>query len=876
MSNNIVQVTEKPLDFITKVASQGIPTQTDLTKTSQAGSNKTILSDGTLTSEKILRALVDCFSDEYKNKKLTLSIQEYLDMVLEKPQLMLRPISRYVKDAMDYVDTIYGSKTVRRLGRDVREFSFLDLPWKPQELKSVERFIGHPVFWNKFYGRLDNFSKMACPNTAYFIHGPGSTGKSRAFDSLFETLEYYSNTDEGAMFTYEWVFDKNLSDMGFHSLLNSRQNLPVKQDEIILSIPANKNSMPIFLFDLDYRRELVDLLIKSEKLPEDFNRDFLLTFKLDEMSRKIRDGLLELYEGDGAKALRHLRIRRSYFSKNGGKGLVLKQPTSAPNTYLKPITPDINWDALPPQIVNVLSSAGLHSLEGALATANHGIYYCDDMFRGIEKHRGLNEFLYILRLAEKGDANVPDPSGINVLNETFDILQLGTVNDSRLGEVAELDPENWDAIRARLDGDPIEHERCYKYVAKLFKDKLDIMVPPETHRHVSPNVLNAFSLWVAMTHLFPHANPSYYDKLPLNDQSKKRIKQLLENMTLLNKALLYQNEDINSFVLDSRDFSYGAEDQKFLQDNTQFISEEYNLGFGEHNLEIYEGCVGLPSRVAERILAQAARYKPNESFTVIELFNVLEQACKRTFRFEMQRNQLVAKIKEDKVKAANGGNKNTTRDSEAFNIPQEFPPTKDLLDQVIKFTKRKIRYDVCQATGIWKSRDQIKDDLQRYFAHVKAYTQRDSVAPAYRMPIEKSEPNNEVLSLNESIFNPDLSESRKDDFRRELITKIGSWKLDLKNEGKDAMENIDSIFPDLASKLEAKYTKENKIFITNFVEDLKAYIEYGKNIGKIMLLQNDPKRKALFLVGIKGLEERGYNIESLTKEVQFAFKDYIS
>ncbi len=795
-----------------------------------------------------------------------------MDLVLERPELMLRPIAKYAKDAIDYVDREYGSKAVRRLGRNVREFAFLDLPWKPKELKSVERFIGHPIFWNKFYDRLDAFSKMACPISVEFAHGPGSTGKSRAFDSFFELLEFYSHTDEGAIYTFEWAFDDKLSEFGFHQ---SKESAYINPKDLILSIPANKNSMPIFLYNLNYRRELINKLVEIDKLPKDFNRDFVLTVELDDMSKKLLKGMLQLYGKSLDKVIRHIQVKRRFYSTNGGEGLVLKQPTTAPNTFLRPITPSVNWDALPPQILNILSNAGLFSLEGALATANHGIYYCDDMFRGIERHRGLNDYLYILRLAEKGDANVTDPTGSKVLNERVDVLQLGSMNDTRLMEVAELDPENFEAIRARLNGNQIEHERCYGYIAKLFKDKLEVMVPSEGDRRVSPNVLDSFSLWVAMTHLFPHANTAYYDNLPsLNKETKEKLKSLLANITLLEKALLYQNEDLNLYRLDSRELKYNSETQKFLQDNTEYIAKEYDLGFGENNLEVYEGCVGLPSRIAERILSMAVHYKPDETLTVVELFSVLEQACKRTFKFEAQRNQLIAKIKEDKEKLSKTNTSSHERDS--FNIPKDFPPTRELLSQVIEHTKRKIRHDVCRVTGFWKSQDQIKEDLARYIANVKALLRGEIVSEQYRLHSSNPKPSEEMLRGNERIFRGDSDlDSNRHEFRQGLLTKIGSWQMANEDKNpKNALEHIDQIFPDLVSKLEGEYTRVNKEWVENFINDLKVYIQNGQDINKIISLQNIPKRKEILLEGLQGLEKLGYDMQSIIREVDFAFQGY--
>lgn len=850
-------------------------------------------SDRTLTNDRVspssnngvnsysraLRALTD-LDGEFTRAKDVMSVQEYLDLVDERPQLLLRPISKYITDAIDYVDREFGAKTVRVLGQEAKEFAFLRLPWKMKELKSKEPFRGHPVFWNKLYSKLKDFSRMAHPNNILMINGPKSTGKSCAFDSLFELLEYYSKTEEGALYSFEWIFDNKLSTFGFHNG-NGTTHSPIAQKDIVLSISANNNSIPFFLFNPKFRKEKIEEFIQAGHLPEDFNKDFVLSSQLDKMSETIKKGFYSFYKGVAPNAkkeeiannvLRNVQVFRWQFSKDGGKGLVLKQPTTAPDTVLIPIMPETNWDLIPPQIVNVLSKAGLFAMKGTLSTANNGVLYLDDMFRGSDRHKGVNDFLYTLRLGEKGDASVPDPSGIVHMNENFHILHIGTVNDSRIAEVAQQDGENLDAIKDRADWFTIEHERCYRYVAELFEDKLNVMIPTESERHISPNVLDAFSLWVTMTHLFPTANDSYYDGLLISDaKEKEKLKTLAKSMTLLEKALLYQGEDLNAHVIDSAEFRYNSEAQQILQAHTPAITNEYNLGFGEQNLAIYEGCVGLPSRVAERILASATRLKPDESFTVLELFHALEQACKRTFKYELDRNELITAILSEKQKKL----KNTTGSSskgEQITIPK-FPSTEDLLSQVKAYMKRKIKSDVCKATEVWKTKSEVKSDLQKYFAHVRAYITGDKIPVKYRVTSSEEKPNITFLRSKESAFG--ISEKDSHLFRTEKMGNLAAWMLD--HSDVDAWEHLDKIekFRDLFNKLEAEYTKENWNGINNFISDLKEYISNGKQEDKIISIQNDKtgRRKETLLKGIEGLQKMGYSLESLVKEVIFAFQD---
>ncbi|MBI2996348.1 MAG: hypothetical protein HYY52_06545 [Candidatus Melainabacteria bacterium] len=824
-----------------------------------------------LTSERVLGNLTRLLKEQFNRSKPVLSLKEYTGLVLERPDLRLRPISKYALDAINYVEREYGpGKTVRVLGRDLKEYKFLEMPWKSQSLQNIERFRGHLLFVDRFIRKLEAFSTKPHPDRAVLIHGPNSTGKSSFLDKLFALLEYYSHTDEGALYTLSWAFDDKLSEFGFHSNKNgySSEELINPQD-VIVTILSNKNSIPFFVLDIEQRAEILDLLEASGKLPSGFNTDFVLSYKLDDMSKKIFDGLLTLYGGNPDSVYRHMQVVRWYFSSTGDRGLVLKQPTDAPNTILQQITPTTNWERLPHQIINVLSNAGLHTLEGPLSQANHGIIYYDDMFRGIERHRGLNDYLWILRLAEKGETTVASTDGINTTNEQFDILTIGTANDNRLRDIESIDGENWQALQPRLELLEIGHERCYGYVAELFRDKLPLIIPPNTKRHVSPNVIDTLALWVTMTHLFPYGNEAYYNSslhdtsVPLREEAKQTLKTLLRGMSPLEIALLYQDANLNVFELDPSKVKYDSQAQKLLHDNARYKTDEYNLSSSEHSLDFYEGCIGLPTRTAEDILTRAAQLNQNESLTVIELFRAVDDAIRRGFRFEMERNELATRVNSEAAKKDKQASLGRTN----FTLPK-FPSSQDLLTQAKEYAKRKIRFDVCKAISLIKTNEEIKHELKRYLAHLKALLRSENVPSEWREPKHQLKPNEQILELLENIF--EIEERYRDKFRRDTLSEIGSWQLT--NSDRTAIDHIDEVLPNLTKKLEAAYAKENAKDVKNFLTDLRELLESKKSAQ----IENDEARSSILHNGIIELQKMGYTEEIMLKEIFFAFdSDYL-
>lgn len=917
-------------DFLKTIAtSNGTPPNGELIVSSTETNDKATtphrfkLNGEPLTADRIFKAHCLLADEKYQKLKPILSIKEYVDLFLKNPNLS-RPISKYIVDAIEWCDKEYGSKVVNKLGYDLTEFAFLKMPWRPEYLRKKDQFYGHPLFWNrvvddlKTCSNLDHFDHMIC------AHGDYSTGKSTAFDALIELLNVYSKTDEGALYALELVFDDKAPFVGFDTpgMRQSREELeinPIPEPDIVVRVEANQKSIPLFILPPEERRAIIEALKEQGQLPENYNEAYTTEFPLDHLSSNILDRLHMLYYekeyGDGnrgsseatvtgngkGKSLRHLRAVRWFFSTDNG--IEVKQPIASPDTVLKRVTTDVAWERLAPQYLDLLSGAGVLSAEGSASKTQ--IEILDDFGRGLERHKGLNDYLHYLRLLEKGKTTATTADGTTPRELTCNRITFATANDSRLSEMDKLDSENWEALKTRMVFFEVEHERCYGYLSELLGDKLDLTFPRNGSRNISPNVVDALSIFTTMTHVLPAVNDAYYNNLRIADDTKKSLAATVKSLTLLDKILLYNGDRLNDYETDPTKFRWGQAAADVLEHNVKFIAEEYNQGRIDDNLYLYEGFTGLPTRISERLQRAASQLKPEEPYTIIELFEILDRATtrgKKGFKYEDRLEALIEVLKKEKIVTADKEGKVSA-----------FLSSSKILTLTKEHFVRKIKFDVSTSTGYLKSKADTLKDFERYIRHIRAFTQKETVPIDWRISKENEKPDETFMRGIEKLSN--IPETRKDDFRGELMSKMGAWAVGhAGNGGESVFKHLGDpdLFKDFIDKLEAANIEANKAGITNFIQDIKLIISHNPNLDlnsipelperplhmlngekdafknkldQIMISLDFPKptadldleRKEALLNGLKGLNKKGYkDIATIKKEVFFAYGDLAS
>ncbi len=846
----------------------------------------------------LLKRLQNTEKSRFSNAREVISFSEYLDEVYGEPTKYLRNSSQYTVDAIDYFnlragyqpdvdceeqgacqsesrtegdelldrkgrpkkETADGCQNI--LGRKIIPFVFAKKPWLSRDLSDRTGIEGQELALNEIYQSLKKSAQQAHSTRMLVLHGPNATGKTQLIETLYEAMEQYSRQEEGALYRFNWVFKDDILD----DLDSVGIELPVpgwmpdkddsydslyKSKDISVIIPANLNTNPVFLLPPDQRVELLRELESEGKLPTGFNKDFVIQGNLDSSSKKIYNALLRYYDGDASKVLSHIQVERFALSKQSREGLAIIPAQETRDARLQALTADIDWSKLPEGIQETFRTAGLVRLQGPLADANRGHLMYDDMWKtGVD--------LSMLRLVEKGKMTLGN------VEEYLDSIIWATTNDKNISNL-DKNFDDWESLKERISFIPVGYVRRYKSAANIYKDRLQALFPEDGNRIIGPHVLDTFGLWTSLTYLLP---PKKWDFEEVNEKDKEILKKAITKLkdNMLAKALLYQGEDLNAYAMRPEEAKFTREEQIVLNRYLRQIADEYNLGVGKHKFLFYEGGSGFSPRDAWELLQNAALSNKKEDFTVLELFDELDERIKHGLAYEEEMKRYADAAKKAMEQAAA---QNMKID---LDIPTHFQSAESSLEQVKDFTRQRIRYDVQQALGLLKAPEDHLGNLRKYMEHVRAKLTKEDVARAYRDPSISGEPNEEFMSNMEKVINP---AGKTDDFRKELVQRMGSWSRS--NPGEDSMtdKNLEAIYGDLLRRMVEKDVNDTKQKLKEFLDDVDVYYESQKSKRTMQVNAINHKRMQRLERALEALKASGvgYTDKTLPKMIDFAFDE---
>ena len=832
---------------------------------------------------------------KFKRSKQVLTYPQYLNEVGKNPKIHLRNTAQYMLDCIKYWDKVAKENGLYEkaglkldqdgkidvLGYKVKPYGILLKPWAPEELIDKEELRGQNLVFNDFVQRLEILARMRHPNKMILFHGPNAVGKTRLFESVFEGMEAYSYTDEGVLYTYNWIpggitagsgeaFDhlfptyKGDDAVSYEGYLNDLYQSSVK-------IPAGKNADPIFLLDQDKRVALIKHLKETGEISDDFNSDYIIGGKTNDLSARICNSFSKYYRGDTNRILRHIQVERWFYSSQSRRGLAIIQPENTSLGKVEEVAPEIDWNALPPEMKEVFRSAGVYEFKGDLPNCNRGIVVFDDMF----KDGQMNQHLHLLRTAEKAKTTLESRSDFSV-DEDLETVIVGTTNDKTLMAV-EGEYHEWDSLRGRLLIVAMPFERRYGQVKGIFQPTLDQMIPKRGERHVAPHTLDLFAMWLTMTYLFkPKQDSKYYKKIDdISVNIRDQFASLASKLTLLEKALLYNAEDPNSYKIGSAKV-YTPEQVEILRENLRFIVDEHNLGVGRHKYLLYEGGTGEEARHADAVFQAAILERPKECFTPLEVIEALKVEVMHGFKFEDQREHLIGlarqQIEQVKKFARDHGYSDDDLRMTTTKLP-EFESAGSILASVQEHLKRQIKMEVLQAIGSIKPQEENLHTVSKYVEHARAFSRQKNVAPDWRDPQGNEQPNIGLLEDLENVFQfNDKSTEGRGRFRKSIGQKLGTWITETRNVGKNPHEpvNLKEIYPELLEALEAHNITKNSEMLNWFQMNRDKYFDLGGDLTQHPSYGLDPKPFDAVTRGMKGLKQMGYCDKCIPKVIDFA------
>ena len=478
------------------------------------------------------------------------------------------------------------------------------------------------------------------------LHGPVGSSKSTIVRLLKKGLEAYSRTKEGALYTFSWKVDGE-------------------------DVPSPMNEEPLLLLPNDVRQKVLAHLQKKVRSGYKLRQDF----DLSPVSRYYLETLLKRYDGDFAKVLEHVVVKRLVVSEKDRVGIGTFQPKDEKNQDSTELTGDINYRRIAE--LGTDSDPRAFNFDGEFCVANRGI------IEFIEVLKLDVAFLYDLLTASQEHKIKPKKFAQTDIDEVI----IGHTNEPEYNRLQ--NNELMEAFRDRTIKIDVPYNLRLQNEIKIYEKDFGKKHVPG--KHIAPHTLEIAAMWAILTRL---------------SEPKKA------NLSLLQKLKLYNGKSMPGYT----------------RDNIRELREEAGR----------EGMEGIsPRYIQDKISNVLVRDIP--CINPFMIMNELEEG--------LDHHSLISD-------------------------PETKKRYKDLLLVVREEYEEVIKNEVQRA--ISADEEAIARLCGNYIDNVKAYTQNEKVKNPYTGKDE--EPDERLMrSIEEKISIP---ESRKDDFRREIMNYIGALAVE--------------------------------------------------------------------------------------------------
>ncbi len=484
------------------------------------------------------------------------------------------------------------------------------------------------------------------------LHGPVGSAKSTIVRLLKKGIEEYSKTPEGALYTFSWIPD-----------------LAKPQEQ--LSCPMHEE--PLHLVPAEFREPLLARL--NEGRPEDELAQ--IEGDLCPACRQHYKELNVRYDGDWAKIIQHVQVRRLALSEKDRIGIGTFQPKDEKNQDSTELTGDINYRKIAEYGSD--SDPRAFNFDGEFNIANRGL------IEFVEVLKLDVAFLYDLLGASQEHKIKPKKFPQTDIDEVI----IGHTNEPEYRRLQSN--EFMEALRDRTVKIDIPYITRLSEEIKIYEK--DYNRNRIRGKHIAPHTIEMAAMWAILTRL---------------EEPKKA------DLTLLQKLKLYNGKTLPGMT----------------EDNVKELRKEAER----------EGMEGISPRYIQDKISNA-------------LVAEREEKCINPF---MVLNELEGGLKHHSL----------------INSEEQRKRYRDLLSVVKQEYEDIVKYEVQRA--ISADEDSIGRLCSNYVDNVKAYTQKEKVRNKYTGQDE--EPDERLMrSIEEKI---DIPDSRKDDFRREIMNYIGALALE--------------------------------------------------------------------------------------------------
>jgi predicted Ser/Thr protein kinase len=496
------------------------------------------------------------------------------------PKKELRPTNIYLKDMFDY----FGKNENGSFKLFTREHA--DAPPVHGQIRTQK----------KIHTFLHNFIEEGYNNKFILLIGPNGSSKSSLIKKIMLSTEDYANTDEGALYSFSWIFpidqyvkgtlglSATMGDRNIHSYAF------LEDKDISAIIPSELKDHPLLLIPIKSRQRLIDEAFQNDSHQlETIRKSYLYNGDLTNRNRLIFDALLKNYKGNYQEVYKHIRVERLFINRRYSIGATTIEPQLHVDAQLQQITMDRRLASLPPS----LQSLNLFQFSGEVVLANRGILEFSDLLK-----RPLDTFKYLLMTMESKTINLQ-----GILTE-LDIFFVGSSNEIHFAAFKQH--PDFNSFKGRFNFLRVPYLLSHKDEEKIYLEQISRL---KEETNFEPHALTTLCLWSVMTRMRSPLWKNYRDE---------KLGKIAESLSPMEKCLLYSFRETPD-RLDS-------ESRQILKMGVDEVISEYD------NDSMYEGKFGISPREVKQILYELG-YE-NKSVTFVEVLDYLDELCEKKAEYD--------------------------------------------------------------------------------------------------------------------------------------------------------------------------------------------------------------------------------------------------
>lgn len=697
----------------------------------------------------LLRDLEQGVKGEFAANRRVMSFDEYFEAFVAEPVRHARTAPLYVRDCIAY----YGRDEIQRPEGTVVRYRIFDCPWDGGR----DRLVGQEGAQDALFRLLNNFVREGRVTRLLMLHGPNGSAKTSLIQCIARGLEDYSETDEGAVYRFNWVFPSRKvakKQLGFGATdgplaLDSFAKLD--DEDVDARVPGDLRDHPLLLLPKERRQAIFQRLRDEGTLDPDHPLgEYLWAGDLSPRSRQIVDALLATYHGDYQRVLQHVQVERFNFSRRYRAGVVSIEPQMHVDAQMRQVTMDQGIQSLPPS----LRMLSLYEPSGDLVDANRGIVEFNDLLK-----KPLDAYKYLLATCEKGTVALANA----ILH--LDVLFLASTNERHL--VAFKEYQDFASFKGRMDLVRMGYLRDWRVEMGIYDEAVRAGGWEDI---VTPHATDVLALWAVLTRM----------KRPKAERYPPGISDVIARLTPMEKADLYAGWAQPKGLTPEQSRELRAALPDLLAEGQEAAH--------------YEGSIGASPREMKELMLNALQNESYHGLSPLAVFDELRQLVKDTSVYDFL------------ARDADAG----YYDHAAF------------IDQIHGRWIDRVNHEVQVSMGLVSER-QYADLFARYILHVSYGLKGEKL---YNEATGRSEsPDERLMTELEDIWR--VATRERDDFRRDLVARVGAWRID----NQDIAIDYRSLFTPLFEALEENYYAQQRDTIRQLAQQIQHVLALEEGLA---------------------------------------------